>query len=106
VLGLFGKRLIDLSVLFLALYAFAFVPLGKHTGLEHARRIFTTPAAKSAGRDVAGAVERLRARLLSGDDAAPKAEGRPVVPKLPKGKPPADLMVAPRALEGAPDASL
>ena len=105
-LGLFGKRLIDLSVLFLALYAFAFVPLGKHTGLEHARRIFTTPAAKSAGRDVFDAVERLRARLLAGDEAAPRTEGHPVLPKLPKGKPPADLMLAPRTPSEAPDASL
>ena len=35
-LGLLGKRPIELVVLFFALYAFVFVPLGKRTGFEHA----------------------------------------------------------------------
>jgi hypothetical protein len=106
VLGLFGKRVIDLAVLFLALYAFAFVPIGRHTGLEHARRILATPAAKSAGHDLLDAADRLRARLLGGggDEKIEPSGAKPLVPKMPKGKAPADMILAARP--EPPDASL
>jgi hypothetical protein len=105
VLGLFGKRAIDLAVLFLALYAFAFLPLGKRTGLEHVRAILRTRPARDAGHELGKAVEHLRARLMGGDEPVP-GRGVPVVPKLPRPSTPADVLIAPWAVRDVPDASL
>jgi hypothetical protein len=105
VLGLFGKRAIDLAVLFLAVYAFAFVPLGKRTGLEHLRAVLDTRPARTAGHELVEATERLRAKLLGSDEAAP-SRGVPVVPKLPRRAAPPDLLMVPRTLRDVPDASL
>ena len=104
VLGLLGRRAIDLAVLFLAVYAFAFVPLGKRTGLEHLRAILETRPARDAGHEIVEAADKLRARLLGGGDELPK-HGVPVVPKLPRRSPeaPVEMRVAPRDV---PDASL
>lgn len=102
-LGLFGKRAIDLAVLFLALYAFAFVPLGKRTGLEHLRAVLQTRPARDAGHEIREAAEHLWARLLGSDDDTTPKHGIPVVPKLPRRTAPADLLIAPRDV---PDASL
>jgi hypothetical protein len=116
VLGIFGRRAIDLAVLFLALYAFAFVPLGKRTGLEHARAILATRAAKRAIHEAGEAADRLRRTLLdSGDDETPlpsplPSRGRAVVPKLPRATSPLNAALAPRNdapdAPDAPDASL
>jgi hypothetical protein len=100
---LLARRAIDLAVLFLALYAFAFVPLGRRTGLQHVRAILATPAARETTRDVADAVEGLRRRLL--DDPAPPTHGAPVVPRLHHHPAPANAAVAPASFD-APDASL
>jgi len=113
VLGLFGRRAIDLAVLFLALYAFAFVPLGKRTGLEHVRAILRTHAAEDAGHELMLAFDHLKARLLGSDEPVP-ARGVPVVPKLPRRRPsgnpqprlPANVLLAPENTRDAPDASL
>jgi len=98
-----GRRAIDLAVLFLALYALAFVPLGRRTGLEHLRAILRTRAARDAGRDLLEAAERLRHRLLDSDEPI-NARGAPVMPALPRKAPP--NAAARTSGEGPPDASL
>jgi len=46
-----------------AVLGFCYVPLGGHTGLEHAKAVFSTPAAKRAGAELIGALIRVRTRL-------------------------------------------
>jgi hypothetical protein len=58
-----AKRIFQGVVLFFAIYAFVFVPLGKRTGLEHLRAIAGTSAAQQAGTELKGGVERLVQRL-------------------------------------------
>jgi hypothetical protein len=41
-----------------------YVPLGKHTGYEHAKAILATGAASRAGRELNEAVDRLRGRVV------------------------------------------
>lgn len=60
-----AKRIFQALVLFFAIYAFAFVPLGKKTALDHVRAILGTPAAQDAATEVKGGVERLVRRLKS-----------------------------------------
>lgn len=43
-----------------ALLGFLYVPLGRHTGYEHARAVLTTPAASAALADLGRAVAHLR----------------------------------------------
>jgi hypothetical protein len=58
-----AKRIFQGVVLFFAIYAFVFVPLGKKTALEHVRAIVGTPAAQDAADEVKGGVTRLVRRL-------------------------------------------
>jgi hypothetical protein len=58
-----AKRVFQGVVLFFAIYAFVFLPLGKKTGLEHLRAIAGSSAAKQAGTELKGGVERLVQRL-------------------------------------------
>lgn len=60
-----AKRVFQAVVLFFAVYAFAFVPLGERTALEHLRAIWGTPAAQQAASEVKGGVQRLVKRLRS-----------------------------------------
>jgi hypothetical protein len=57
------KRLFHAMVLFFAVYAFVFVPLGQKTALEHVRAIAGTPAAKNAASELGGGVKRLAHEL-------------------------------------------
>ena len=59
------KRIFQGLIVFFALYAFVFVPLGKKTALEHLRAIFGTPQAREAAAEVKGGVTRLVRRLES-----------------------------------------
>ena len=63
------KRVFQLVVLFFAIYAFVFVPLGRKTALEHVRAIAGTPAAQQAASELQGSVKRLAHELrgLFGD---------------------------------------
>jgi hypothetical protein len=56
VLRLFSARTIELVVLLFAVLGFMFVPLGKHTGFEHARAVLSTGAAVEAGQAIYGAI--------------------------------------------------
>ena len=53
------KRVFQTVVLFFAIYAFVFVPLGRKTALEHVRAIAGTPAAHQAASELQGGVKRL-----------------------------------------------
>ena len=86
-----------------ALLGFVYVPLGQHTGFEHARAVLSTPAASAAIQDLTGTALRLRQRAVdfvtgrvsppepvaegpapdAGREKRPGArEPRPVLPKL------------------------
>jgi hypothetical protein len=95
VIGNVGRRLMESTVGLFALLGFLYVPLGRHTGFEHARAVLSTPEAAAAIDDVATAAVRLRQRiveLFTGHPSPPaphardsQAEGkgpRPVPPKL------------------------
>lgn len=67
-----GRRLLELGLGLFALLGFAFVPLGKKTGLEHTKAIFATEPAREAGRELAEAGQKLRDKML--EAAIPRAE--------------------------------
>ncbi len=67
-LRLLGRRGLEAAISGFALLGFCYVPLGGHTGLEHAKAIFGTPAAKRAGVELLEAFAKVRARL-SGEAA-------------------------------------
>ena len=58
-----AKRIFQAVVLFFAIYAFVFLPLGRKTALEHVRAIAGTPAAHQAASELQGGVKRLVHRL-------------------------------------------
>lgn len=57
------KRVFQMVVLFFAIYAFVFVPLGRKTALEHIRAIAGTPQARQAATELKGGVTRLAHEL-------------------------------------------
>ena len=90
--------MLDAAVVLFALYAFVFVPLGRKTGYEHARAIFSTQAARDAGRDMWRAVERLKHALLDGHSLGPEPSGSAV--------PDAARTPAPSAVDAGADVSV
>jgi hypothetical protein len=98
-----GRRAIEFAVLFLAIYAFAVVPIGRRTGLEHLRAILRTPAARNAGRELERAATRLGRRVL-GEPEPLAPRGKPELPSIPRHAP-GNAMATTQTLE-APDASL
>jgi hypothetical protein len=64
VLTRIGRRALELVVALFALLGFFYVPLGKKTGFEHVKAIFSTPPAKEAGRDLVQAGDRIKAKML------------------------------------------
>lgn len=97
-----GRRLAESIVGLFAILGFLYVPLGRHTGFEHAKAVLSTPAATSAIEDLTTAAMDLRLRVVDfvtgrlspkamsdADPAPPPAkphapgrEPRPVPPKL------------------------
>ena len=96
-----SRRLVESVVGLFAILGFLYVPLGRHTGFEHARAVFSTPAAAAAIDDVTTTALGLRQRALdfvtgrmstapgpsntdgAGAAATPKGHApRPVPPKL------------------------
>lgn len=95
VIGNVGRRLVESTVGLFALLGFLYVPLGRHTGFEHARAVLSTPEAAAAIHDVTAAALRLRERVVElftghlsppaphARDSRAKDQGpRPVPPKL------------------------
>ena len=69
-----------------ALLGFCYVPIGGHTGFEHAKAVLSTPAAKRAGAELLEALLRVRAKLTG--EAQAFAHGGPdaTLPALPTPK--------------------
>ncbi len=63
VLGVLGRRGVEASISLFAVLGFCYVPLGGHTGFEHAKAVFSTPAAKRAGAELLEALIRVRSKL-------------------------------------------
>lgn len=92
-----AKRIFQAVVLFFAIYAFAFVPLGRKTALEHIRAIVGTPAAQQAATELQGGVQRLVHRLrdqaqrtaeeLDEDEEFASDEEKPSPPERSKARP-------------------
>lgn len=87
------RRVVEGAVTLLALYAFATVPLGKQTGLEHLRAILSTDEAKEAGRELKQAGSRILSELLEYEGG--EIRGLPNIPTELLGAPPQSL-VTPR----------
>jgi len=93
-----AKRIFQAVVLFFAIYAFVFVPLGRKTALEHLRAIVATPAAQQAATEVQGGVKRLVHRLRDeaqrtaedldqDEEFASEDEEKPTAPERNKARP-------------------
>ena len=63
-LGNIGKRLLEGVVGLFAVLGFMYVPLGRHTGFEHAKAVLSTPAAAAAASDLSKAALDLRQRAI------------------------------------------
>jgi hypothetical protein len=63
VLSLLGRRALEAGISAFALLGFCYVPLGQRTALEHAKAVFSTPAAKRAGGELVEAFTRVRSKL-------------------------------------------
>jgi hypothetical protein len=63
-LGNLGRRLVEGVVCLFAVLGFLYVPLGRHTGFEHARAVFSTPAASAAIEDLTTTARDLRQRAM------------------------------------------
>lgn len=85
--------MIDWVVLGFAAYAFAFVPLGQRTALEHVKAILSTEDSARAGRELKQAGEKLAQKLLEqklseqksvapADTQALPAKGKPELPAI------------------------
>ncbi len=69
-----------------AVLGFCYVPLGGHTGLEHAKAVFSTPAAKRAGAELVDALIRVRAKLTGEVQQFAGAAPEATPPTLPSPK--------------------
>lgn len=87
-LGNLGRRLVEGVVSLFAVLGFVYVPLGRHTGLEHVQAVLSTPAATSAIDELASTALDLRRRAFDfvsarlspevvSDADPPRAEARP-----------------------------
>ncbi len=62
-LRVLGRRALEAGISVFAILGFCYVPLGTRTGLEHAKAVFGTPAAKRAGGELVDAFTRVRNKL-------------------------------------------
>ncbi len=62
-LGVLGRRGVEAAISLFAVLGFCYVPLGGHTGFEHVKAVFSTPAAKRAGAELIEALSRVRGKL-------------------------------------------
>ena len=68
-------------MLFFALYAFAYTPLGDRSALEHLLAVLRTPQATHAGEQLTDAARRLRSDLGT-DQVTLPGRGAPTLPTL------------------------
>jgi hypothetical protein len=59
-----GRRAVEAVVVTFAVLGFVFVPLGKKTGLEHARAIAASRAAVDAAQELLAASGKLREQMF------------------------------------------
>ena len=85
-LGVLGRRGVEASISLFAVLGFCYVPLGGHTGLEHVKAVFSTPAAKRAGAELLDALVRVRGKLSG--EVEQFATGSPGVTGGPDATPP------------------
>ena len=85
-LGVLGRRGVEAGISLFAVLGFCYVPLGSHTGFEHAKAILTTPAAKRAGLELVVAFERARAKLTGEAQEITAGGATPTPPALPAPK--------------------
>jgi hypothetical protein len=74
---------LEAGISLFAVLGFCYVPLGSHTGLEHAKAIFGTPAAKRAGAELIEAFAKVRGRLTGEVQDLATGAGTPALPALP-----------------------
>jgi hypothetical protein len=74
---------LEAGISLFAVLGFCYVPLGSHTGLEHAKAIFATPAAKRAGAELIEAFARVRGKLTGEVQDLATGAGTPTPPQLP-----------------------
>src|SRR6187551_2590980 len=86
VLGVLGRRGVEASISLFAVLGFCYVPLGGHTGLEHAKAVFSTPAAKRAGAELLDALLRVRGKLTGEVQEFAKGGPDATPPPLPSPK--------------------
>jgi len=60
-----GRRMAESVVGLFAVLGFVYVPLGRHTGFEHAKAVLSTPAAVAAFEDLSTTALGLRQRALA-----------------------------------------
>ena len=95
-LGNIGRRLFESVVGLFAILGFVYVPLGRHTGFEHARAVLSTPAASAAIDDLSRTALGLRQRAVDFVTHRAVAEAVPTAPESPSQ--PAKAHAGPRPL--------
>lgn len=81
-LRVLGRRGFEACISLFAVLGFCYVPLGTHTGLEHAKAVFGTPAAKRAGLELVEAFARLRGKLTGEAQQMVTGAATPTAPHL------------------------
>ena len=81
-LRVLGRRGLEAGISLFAILGFCYVPLGTHTGLEHAKAIFATGPAKRAGAELIQALFRVRAKLTGEVEHLASGAGTPTLPEL------------------------
>ena len=82
-LRVLGRRGLEAGISLFAVLGFCYVPLGTHTGLEHAKAVFGTPAAKRAGAELIEAFARIRGKLTGEAQALATGDASASPPALP-----------------------
>ena len=85
-LRVLGRRGLEACISLFAVLGFCYVPLGKHTGFEHAKAIFATPAAKRAGVELVEAFARVRGKLTGEAGEMLTGAATPTAPILPSAR--------------------
>lgn len=81
-LRVLGRRGLEAGISLFAILGFCYVPLGSHTGLEHAKAVFGTPAAKRAGAELLQAFARIRGKLAGEAQALSTGEASATPPSI------------------------